>query len=147
MGQTTAGTTFGVSLTLAATPDATGYNALTPNLVGEVTDIGTLGRLYALVTSQPLGVRRVKKYKGSYNEGSFDIVYDKTESDAGQSDLDTAHKQDANVAIVITNQDGSKICFEAKVMSFQAAIGGSDSMYEGNTNIEIDSDIVYIPAP
>lgn len=147
MGQTTAGTTFGVSLTLPATQDEAGYSALTFNLVGEITNIDEYGRVYALVTSNPLAERRTQKYKGSYDEGSFSITFNKLDSDAGQDDMNTSKGQDANAAIEITHQDGSKDYFEVKVMSFTKAVGDADSMLEGSAQLEIDSDIVEVAAP
>ena len=42
--RTSAGTTLKVSASTPATFDATGYNALTMTVVGEVSDLGEFGR-------------------------------------------------------------------------------------------------------
>lgn len=144
MGQTAAGTTFGISLTLPATEDAAGYAALTFLDVGEVTNIDEYGRVYELVTSNPLSSRRVKKYKGSYDEGSFSITYDITFDDAGQVAVTTARDDDANAAIEIVHQDGTIDYMSVKVMSTTTAVGTLDSMLEGSTSVEIDSDIIRV---
>ncbi len=41
--QTVAGTTIGISASLPATYDSTGFAALSYTTIGEVTDIGSLG--------------------------------------------------------------------------------------------------------
>jgi hypothetical protein len=52
--QTSAGSTFAIATALPGTFDATGYNALTWQLVGEVTDIGEFGKEYNLVSHTPV---------------------------------------------------------------------------------------------
>ena len=42
--RTSAGTTLKVSATKPSSFDATGYNALTSEIVGEITDLGEFGR-------------------------------------------------------------------------------------------------------
>lgn len=147
MGQTTAGTILGVSLTLPATEDEAGYEALTLIPVGELTDIGQYGRLYEEVTSRPLAERRVRKYKGTYDEGSPSLTYDRVGGDAGQEALKSALALDTNAAFGVTHQDGSIDYFSAKVMSLQNGGLSADSMYTGEVNLGIDSDIIEVAAP
>lgn len=146
MGQTTAGTTIAISLSLAATKDQAGVDALTPNLIGEVTNLGDYGRVYTQVTSNPLAERRTQKYKGSYNEGDPTITFNKLDSDAGQDDAAAALLLDSDVAIIVTHQNGLRDYIEAKVESFVKSVGDSDSMYEGSISLGINADILELPS-
>ena len=82
---TAAGTTLGISASLPASFDAAGFNAVTHTTIGEITDIGgTIGRVYNLVTHNPIGSRATVKKKGSYNSGSVTVAVALDTADAGQ---------------------------------------------------------------
>ena len=86
---TSAGTTIGIVADAPSTYDPTGFEALTFELIGEVTDLGEFGREYSLVTHNPLGDRQTVKRKGSYNDGSISMTVARVPSDAGQTLLRT----------------------------------------------------------
>lgn len=142
MGQTTSGTTLGISLVLPTTEDEAGYDALTFIDIGELTNLDEYGRVYNEVTSNPLATRRTRKYKGQYDEGSPSMTVDREGADAGQVAAKSALALDTNVAFAVTHQDGSIDYFSAKVMSFTNSVGGADSMYEANIQLGIDTDII-----
>ncbi len=141
MPQTTSGTSLGISISLPATEDEAGYDALTFNTVGEIYDIGEYGRVYTEITTDPLANRRTGKYKGNYNEGSPTFSVYRDSSDVGQTDCKTALAMDTNVAFAITHQDGSIDYFSGKVMSFTNNVGGI-KIYEASMQVGIDTDII-----
>ena len=140
--QTSAGTTIGISAGLPATDDAAGYGALTFTPIGEVTDLGEYGKVFNLVTHNPIATRRTEKFKGSFNEGSISMGIGEDTSDAGQILLDTAVESDANFAFEITAQDGDIDYFQAKVMSKTVSVGSVDSIRTSTVQLEITSAII-----
>lgn len=143
--QTSAGSTFAIATALPGTYDAAGFNALTWQLVGEVTDIGEFGKEFNLVTHTPVAGRQVKKLKGSYNNGAITLQMARdTAAPANQDKLKTALASDASYAFRVTLQDGGKLYFTGKVMSYKTAVGGVDNVTGASTAIEIDSDIVEV---
>jgi len=143
---TSAGTTIGISSTLPATYDASGYGALSYNAVGEVTDLGEFGREYALVTHNPLGARRTVKRKGSYNDGQVAMTVARVPSDTGQADIITALDSDDPVAFEIVLQDGTTLYFAGVVMSYTTNVGSVDQITSASVMIEITTDIVEVAA-
>lgn len=137
-----AGTTIGVSATLPATDDQAGYDALTFTNIGEVTDMGEYGSVYALVTHNPIGTRRTQKFKGSFNDGSISLGIAESVADAGQVILDAAVASDADYAFAIIAQDGDKDYFQAKVMSKTVNIGSVDSIRSSTAQLEITTAII-----
>jgi hypothetical protein len=134
---TVAGTTIGISAALPATYDAAGYGALTYTEIGEVVDGGGHGRSYAEVTSNPIKTRATQKYKGSFNEGNKTLQLDMDNQDAGQALLKTALNDDDDYAFEVAYPNGDKDYFIAKVMSFEKATGGVDSMRSATVTLAI----------
>lgn len=145
--QTTAGATIAISAVLPATDDAAGYAALTWALIGEATDLGEFGREYATVTHNPVASRRTIKRKGSFNDGTMALQLAIDRDDAGQIIVKSAVASDANHAIRITYQDGSKDYFSALVMSFKTSAGSVDQILSGSVNLEINTDIIAVALP
>lgn len=143
--QTSAGSTIAIATALPGTYDATGFNALTWQLVGEVTDIGEFGKEYNLVTHMPVATRQVKKLKGSFNNGAIQLQMARDQAvGSNQDKLKTALGSDASYAFRVTLQDGTKMYFTGKVMSYKSAVGGVDSVTGATTAIEIDGEIVEV---
>lgn len=141
---TTAGSTFGLSASLPATYDATGFNALTYTTVGEITDLGEVGREYNTVTHSPIGNRRTQKIKGSYNAGSMALQMGRDYTDAGQTMLQAALNSDNAYSIRVVLQSGKKLYFTGLVSSYKTSMGGVDQITGLNVNIEVVSDIVEV---
>ncbi len=144
-GQTVAGTKIYISNALPATYDSTGFVALSYTEVGEVTDIGTFGKDYTLVTHNPVGDRKTYKFRGTYNNGSLALKMAKAtlaNTDAGQVIAATVAGADTSASFKITAQDSSDSFFTGKIMSIMTAVGGPNSMLGSEIKIEIDSDIV-----
>lgn len=142
--QTSAGSTLAITSSAPATFDSTGYNALTYTNIGEITDLGELGREYALVNHSPLGDRRVKKFKGSYHSGSISLQFGRDFTDAGQILLDTASTNDNTYTFRITLQDGKKLYFTGMVMSSKTSVGSVDQITGGTAQVEIHSDVLAV---
>lgn len=144
LAQTVAGSTFKISAALPATYDSAGFNALSYTTVAEVTDIGSLGKEYSLVTHNPVGDRKTYKFKGSYNNGAIALKLAKAIADAGQALVKTASDSDASYSFLITLQDGKKMYFTGQVMSFVTNIGTVNNILGADVKIEINSDIVEV---
>ena len=140
--QTSAGTSIALSASAPATYDAVGFAALTFTALGEVTNIGEFGRVYNLVTHNPLATRRTEKYKGSFDDGSLslDLAVDRT--DAGQILAKAALASDDSYSFQVTYQDGTIDYFSAKTMSFTTNPASVDSILAGSIAIEVDNDII-----
>jgi hypothetical protein len=148
--QTSAGSTLAIATGASKVPttyDAAGFAALTYTTVGEVTDIGEFGKEYNLVTFSPVGDRKQRKFKGSYNNGSIQVQMGRASGDAGQTAMRTALADDASYAVKVTLQDTSKIYFTGKVMSFKTSVGSVDQITSATSTFEIDSEIVEVNAP
>lgn len=139
--RSSAGTTLGLSATLPASFDETGFDAVTHTTLGEVTDIGgDIGRVYNLITHQPLSSRATEKRKGSYNSGSITVQLALDDDDAGQIIGKTALNSDDPVSVALTLQDGSVRYFKAFVMSFPINVGGVDTITNATIQLEITAE-------
>ena len=135
--RTAAGATLGVTATAPATFDKTGYAALAMTTVGEITDLGEFGRVYALVTHQPLASRSTVKKKGSFNEGTVSLGLGLDNKDAGQILLKTASKSDSDYYFAVTLQSGDIYYFPAQVMSFKTNVGSVDKIVAATVSLEL----------
>ncbi len=135
--RSSAGTTIGLVAAQPATFDSTGYEALSPIILGEVTDLGEFGREYALVSHNPIGNRGTVKLKGSFNEGSISMQLGLDTKDAGQILAKTASTSDADYSFCITTQNLDKYYFQAKVMSFKVNIGSVDGVTGATIMLEL----------
>lgn len=142
---TVAGTTVSVSASTPTTLDAngtTGYPSLAYSLIGEVSDVGSYGKEYTLVTFNSVNDRKTRKQRGSYNNGQLTLKLAKCTlagTDAGQAVLNAAG--DTNVTFKVTNQDGTDDYFMGKVMSFMTQVGSVNSILSGEIKVELDSDV------
>jgi len=144
--RTSAGTTIGIAAA-PATYDLAGFDALSFDLIGEVTDAGEYGKVFNLVTHNPLATRQTVKKKGSFNNGSVTLQLAIDEADVGQLAAKAALESDASFSIAVTKQNGAIDYFTAQVMSFTDAIGGVDSIEGGSIQLEIDDEIIPKAAP
>jgi len=144
--RTSAGTTIGIGAA-PATYDAAGFGAVSFDLIGEVTDAGEYGKVYNLVTHNPLADRKTVKKKGSYNNGSITLQLAIDEADDGQIAAKAAVDSDDSFSIAVTKQNGAIDYFTAQVMSFTDNIGSVDNIESGSIQLEIDNDIIPVAAP
>jgi len=122
--------------------------------VAGITNFGEFGRSYQVGNYNPVSDRRTRKYKGSYDEGSFQLSLARDLSNEGQSDLQAALDSDDSVPIKIELDDapsgsgtsGTTFEFDALVTSFTTAIGGTGDFVSATVNIEVVSDITETQA-
>ena len=134
--QTLVETTIGVSASLPATFDDTGYSALTFTTVGQVTDWTPGGQVYNVVTSNPIAQRSTDKYKGTFNNGADSITVNRDDDDAGQVIILAALAGDSDYSFAVTYQDGTIDYFTGKVVSFDTVAGGADSIVQRTISLE-----------
>lgn len=139
-----AGSTLALTASLPASENQAGYEALTYTNVGEITDLGEFGKEYNLISFTALGNRRVRKLKGSYNNGALQLQLARDTADAGQTSLRTALGSDNSYSFRVTLQNGTDLYFQGKVMSYRTVVGSVDSVTGATTAIEIDTDIVEV---
>jgi len=138
--RTSAGTKLFVSEEAPATYDKVGFTALTWVEVGEITDLGSFGKKYNLVSFNPLGDRKTIKRRGSYNNGTLSLKMGSSVTDAGQVILEAA--SDDSLAFKVVTQSGSTYYFTGQVMGFTLEIGSVDQIMGATADVEIDNDIV-----
>lgn len=117
--------------------------------------MGASGDAAALVTSDQIGNARTKKAKGTRNAGSMENVFDTVKDDPGQIALIAAEQTANNYPFRIVYNDApttgvsptpSESLFIGLVMSKSRAGGGANDPRRTNATIEINSNIVEIPA-
>jgi hypothetical protein len=141
---TSAGTTIAISAAAPATFDGAGYGALTYTPISEITDLGTFGKTFTLVTHNPLGNRQTIKRKGSYNNGTLSLKLARVPSDPGQALLIAARDSDSVYSFVVTLQQGTKLYFQATPLSYTTNIGTVNQITAAECALEITSDIVEV---
>ena len=134
--QTLVETTIGVSASLPATFDDTGYGALTFTTVGQVTDWTPGGQVYNVVTSNPIAQRSTDKYKDTFNNGADSITVNRDDDDAGQVIILAALAADTDYSFEVTYRDGTIDYFTGKVVSFDTVAGGADSIVQRTISLE-----------
>lgn len=150
--ETVAGTEISISAGTPATFDGTGYAALTFSKIGEITDGGNHGRTYAEVKNSPIGTRGVQKYKGSFDDGNKTLQMAIDDDDAGQVLLKTALHSDSDYSFKVKYQGGAIDYFRAKVMKFEKATAGVDSMRTASVELSLSTNsagigIIEVAAP
>lgn len=136
--QTAASTAVKISKTIPATFDVAGYEALDDfEIIGEVVDAGTHGRVYEVIRHNPLASRGTQKFKGSFDEGTKTLEMALDGSDDGQILAKEALDSDDNYSFMVEYPDGSADYFQAKVVSFQKTAATVDTIISASMDIEI----------
>jgi hypothetical protein len=135
---TSAGTTLAISAGTPATFDEAGFEALSFTTIGEITSLdGDIGRVYNLVTHNPLATRATVKKKGSYNSGSVTIALALDKDDAGQVLIEAALTSDSAYSFKLVRNDTTVRYFRAMVMSAPENYGGVDAITTRSVTLEI----------
>lgn len=144
IAMTSAGSTLEICLAQPATETKAGYEALSFVDIGEVTSIPSHGKTYDKVEHRPLKSRRVRKLKGGYDQGAFTVPVAYAPGDDGQLLVIEALDMDASVSFCETLQDGTKVYYQALVMSYPRNIGSTGDITAAEFNVEVDSDEVIV---
>lgn len=144
---TSAGTTIAISAALPATPDATGYAALTMTTIGGVESIPAFGASTAVNTFQPLNGPQ-DKHKGPVNYGSLQIPMAYDRADAGQTLLRTAADPSNNAlySFCVTFPNGDKRYFPGRVFGMQETPGSATNVLMMTSTVEITNKVVKVDA-
>lgn len=138
---TSAGTVIAISASLPASNNAAGYQAIADfEPIAEVVDLGEYGRVYNLVTHNPLATRGTVKRKGSYNDGAVNMQLGRDIQDDGQAVAQEALDSDDDYSFRITLQDGTNQYFRGQVMSYTTNVGGVDQITGAAITVEINSE-------
>lgn len=140
--QTAGGAALGVSATLPATNDATGFAALTFTAVGEVVNLGAFGREYNTVSFLPLAERGASKVKGSFDNGRFEPQIALDRADAGQVIMLAAADSDLYQAFEVTLSSGDIFYFQGLVMAFRPMINTVDDIVMRESIIEVGREAI-----
>ena len=122
--------------------------------VGEITDMGEFGRVYELITHNPIGTRATQKFKGSYNDGTMTLEMGRDPADAGQADIAVAVDSDLSFNFKIELNDSPQVSpnqpttytFKAKVMSYPTVVGTVNDYVRSTVQLEVDGSITTTPA-
>lgn len=122
--------------------------------IGKVVNIGSFGISYQAVTSDQLGGRLTKTFKGQKSAGSPTIVYDYAAEDDGQQDVAAALESDSDFAFKIELGDAgddspsapTTFYFRARVMANPLADVQPNDMVRRNLVIAINSVPIEVPA-
>ncbi len=145
--RTSAGTKFYVSNAAVASnfaADAAAYGGTAYTEVGDLSDLGSFGKKYNLVTFTPLGDRKVIKRKGSYNNGTLSLKFGAAVTNPGQIKMQAASNDDGSYAFKVVTQSGSIYYFTGQVMGWMIEVGSVDQIMGSSCDVEIDNDIVPV---
>lgn len=143
--RTSAGTKLFVSdpiAALSATYDAATFATGVYVEIAELTDLGSFGKKYNVVSFNALGDRKTVKRKGSYNNGTLSLKLGDSVTDAGQIKMKVAADADASYAFKVVTQSGSVYYFTGQVMGWQLEVGSVDQIMGASADLEIDNDII-----
>lgn len=153
---TSAGTVISISASTPATFNQAGYEAslISSSLVpiGEIVDGGEHGREYQVVRHLPMASRGVRKFKGSFDEGSKTLALACDTDDAGQIIAKAAVLSDNDYTFKVAYPNGDADYFQAKVTTFKTGTPGSDSVRTATITLELTTSsagvgIVEVLAP
>lgn len=141
---TSAGSKLFLSAVLPGSQTTGSYASLTWVEVGEITDMGEVGKTYNVVSYTALGTRQTKKIKGSYNNGTMALKLGRDTTDAGQTLMRVGLDSDIAYAVKITLQNSTTLYFEAQITEYKTHIGSVDQITEAMSNLELVTDILEI---
>ena len=138
---TSSGTTVAVSAALPATFNTAGYAALTFTDLGEVTQLGEIGREYEPVKHQPLADRETYTLKGNFSSPEVTMQMARIPSDAGQAILVAGLDSDARHSFEVTLPDGTILYFTSAIFSYLTNVDTGSSICAAAVKVN-PSDIV-----
>lgn len=141
---TSAGSTIAISATLPGSETSGAYGGLSYTVLGDVSDLGSFGKVYNEVSFLPLATRAKQKFKGSYDNGTLALKLAKNKSDAGQVIALAALASDNAYAFKVVLQDGTIEFFSGRVMSYNIQVGGTDQITGSDINIGITTNIIEV---
>lgn len=151
MKMTSTGITIAAVLGAPATFDQAGFEALTFENIGQVSNIPAFGPTVQVVESNPLATGITEKFVGFVNYGSVALEADYDDEDAGQSLVTSAvDTGDASFgqdfSFELTYSTGAKRYWVGKFFSATENPGSANSMVSTSMNVEINSPVLKVAA-
>ena len=152
MSATGAITTNGLTVAigpLASTLDQAGYDAVSYEVLGEITDPGTLTKTWNIASYTPsngIDGRAVVQKKTSYTRSPVTLALAALDGDVGQADAEAANDSDDCFSIRYTRQNGAIIYFSAQVTDFSKGFP-NDAFETLAITLLPQSDGVVVAAP
>ncbi len=147
---TAAGSILSIGSDVIAAPDAT---VDTYTLISEVVNIPAFGREYELITHNPIDNRKTFKFKGAFNDGSFELQIGRDFADTGQAAALVALDSDLTFNFRLTlnddPDDGSgsaptTFFIPCKLMSFPTVLDSVNSIVGATIRLEVDGAITKV---
>ena len=144
--------TVGMVLGVPATFDQAGFEALTYQEYGELTNVPQFGATATIVESNPLKTAIVQKCVGFVNFGSTTLEADYDDEDAGQelaanAVLPSHASFGEDFSFVLTLGTGTKYYWTGKFSGAPITVGSANSMVTTSATVEINSEILKVAAP
>jgi len=137
------GATLGVSSTLPASFDATGYNALTFTAIGEIVDAGEIAKVFNVVSHQSIGRDYPQKFKGTYDIGNFSVTVGTIAADAGQVLLQSGLTATTSYSFKITMASGDVAEFTGKILKAGKGALSADGIETTVIDIAVDPESLF----
>lgn len=142
-------TTGGVIIAIGAAPatkDEAGFAAVAVEAIGEVTDIGEVGKMWSTATHSALAKAQVLEKKTSFQLQALTLPLAIDDTNQGQIDAKAANDTYLDYTIKITRQDGAVLYFTAQVSGF--VVSFSFDSFENGTITLLPQDVpLPIAAP
>lgn len=132
------GTTFGMSADLPTTYDDDGYAVPSITDIGEVIDIGELGKLWAVITHQSVTKDYPEKIKDTYDVSDVALTIGRVTANTGQALLQTALASPAHYTFKVVLPSGDIGYFTGMVT--KASIGAIATSGVSSTVVTIAID-------
>jgi hypothetical protein len=143
---TTAGSSLAVSAAAPTANTKTAYMALSFTPIGEIDDLGTIGRTYNNVAFNPISSRATRNIKGSFSDGTQAVKMAKASGDPGQVIIAAGLDDDAFYSFKLTEQDGTIQFYRAQISSAPNEYGGVDAITSKTVNLTLKSGtLIEIP--
>lgn len=130
-----AGTLLKATANAPATFDASGYNALSPTTVGEITSIAAFGAEWQTGSHMPLALRGTQKFKTSRDPGSMQVELTLDTDNAGQIVMKAAHVSTSLYSFLIQTPDGDKYYCQGYVTAWKVNPGSQSSLKTASATI------------
>lgn len=118
--------------------------------IGEVVNLGSIGRTYKKIEAPAIGQRGIRKFKGTYDDGTLTVKLNRDSADTGQAAAITArdNDNDYNMRIVLNDAqvngltNNTTIVFKAKIMSYTLDAGGVDDVVGSTLVVEVKANSI-----
>ena len=134
-----------------ATFDAAGFGAQTYVEVKELTNIGVIGKVFSLITHEPVGDPTTYKFKGTSNSGQLALQGAYAPTDPGQAKLLVALDDPLAYSFKLTIGGGTTgtpqatLYFQGQVMSAPINVGSVNQITSFDTNVEVSGNFYKAP--